>query len=428
MMKTASRVQAGLLVVLTLAVRGIPAHAQSPGTSASMHESARGCTVASSDFTRPALPDTSADPNDPTQYYALGLQLAGSTPGSAAIAFRWAAHLAPDWGRALHAERAALLLADEALRLNFLRGKDPIGRSTQLRVIDSLQLLAWARDPLAVRDLDSLLALSTRETILRNTPPVFSPNLRGQATGTTDGNAALRSSLLDNPTGSGTDYARGMGSAQARAAGSGPLLRQPFDGGASLPSRPPKYSAAVAEAVVVLLRHEVNRFGPLSPTSPIWQYTRGASFEAAGQLDSARIAYAAAIQNDSAYWPAWLRIGELSMRRGREGYAVAAMALARAAALRPTDPVVRQALGVALAASGRASEALAEFATARECNAVFALPHVLSGRIYDAAGYTDEALQYYRSFVARARRSDPEKARALERIAALETARADSIR
>jgi cytochrome c-type biogenesis protein CcmH/NrfG len=65
--------------------------------------------------------------------------------------------------------------------------------------------------------------------------------------------------------------------------------------------------------------------------------------------------------------------------------------------------------------------ALPALKKAIELEPYYAMPHVMLGRIYDASGFTDDAIAAYQGFLARASRNDPQREFAERRVAALKT-------
>jgi tetratricopeptide (TPR) repeat protein len=144
------------------------------------------------------------------------------------------------------------------------------------------------------------------------------------------------------------------------------------------------------------------------------------------QMDSvsaAREAYGRALQEDLSYWPGHVRLGMLAIAAHDTTTAVSELTLASQIA--PDEPYVHGMVGASLALLGKAEDALAELKKAAALEDYYALPHVVIARIYDRAGFAEEATASYRAFLARASRSDAQRPLAEQRLAALAAAGGD---
>jgi Tfp pilus assembly protein PilF len=137
-----------------------------------------------------------------------------------------------------------------------------------------------------------------------------------------------------------------------------------------------------------------------------------------GNPAAAQEAYGRALQEDLSFAPAHRALSALALARGDTATAVSELALA--VELSPDDAAVRLQYALMLVRTLRAQEAVAEFKRAAELEPYYAAPHLMLARLYDSSGIAPEALDYYRSYVARAARDDAGYANARERIATLD--------
>jgi Flp pilus assembly protein TadD len=146
----------------------------------------------------------------------------------------------------------------------------------------------------------------------------------------------------------------------------------------------------------------------------------GVLLEQQDSVVGAREAYGRALQEDLAYWPAHVRLGQLAITLKDTATAVSELTLA--AQIAPKEGYVRALVGSSLAMLGKVDEAVTELTKAIELEPYYAMPHVMLGRIYDQAGFHDEAAASYAQFLAHASRHDPQREFAEQRAAALKAA------
>lgn len=369
---------------------------------------------------RPRLSEP-ADTNDARAYLALGHRLVDVDPEQATRAFYWAARIDPGLADAPYGRRSATLLGEGPLLRQFMQSSDRRKDKDQ-RALDSLQLRAVMLDPFLYRRLDvQLLKTYYRNEIERNAGsdgPTrgeieheidvwlknAGPYMRGwMAYGRGDFDVALReyAGALKQ-----TKEKAGLHTERGRIFG----MRNQVD-------------SAVAElrlALAELRKRDAKDVVYLYNSKAVLEQSIGILLEGRDSVSAAREAYGRALQEDLSYWPAHVRLGMLAV--AARDTAAAAGELALASQTAPDEAYVHGLVGAALAMIGKAEEAIAELQKAAALEPYYALPHLQIARVYDAAGFTDEATAAYRGFLARAARNDVQRAWAESRVAAIAAA------
>jgi tetratricopeptide (TPR) repeat protein len=110
----------------------------------------------------------------------------------------------------------------------------------------------------------------------------------------------------------------------------------------------------------------------------------------------------------------------LAAAKGDTATALAELALA--VEIAPGEADLRYEYGYLLLASHRALESAAQMTKAAEIDPYYAAPHFFLAAMNDASGMTEDALEHYRAFLARAANDDSHLAQARARVAALSAA------
>ena len=373
---------------------------------------------------RPAL-WAGADTNSAGAYYLLGVQRLERDARLAAAAFYWAERLNPGWPDALYGRYVALLMTDPHRLEQYEEGRGGIERNPEIRAIDSLYLRAVQRDPFLHRKLEKPYVMM----YYRN---VYAEAIRRQ-TGDRDAVVAdyLVRQLMNDPD----PYVRAW---LAYADGRFPAAIQYYEQVLRRSRRPARlrlrlgqihflsgnypeaaeHLRAGIEALRQADRRDVVR---VYESKAMLEYSLAAALEQAGQPDAAREAYGRALTEDLAFWPGHRRMGMLAAAKGDTAAALSEMALA--VELAPGEPDLLYQYGTLLLAANRVVEAAAQLKKAAELDPYYAAPHYYLGMMHDAATMTDEAVEHYRAFVARAAGDAPNLARARQRLAALTAAR-----
>jgi Tfp pilus assembly protein PilF len=114
----------------------------------------------------------------------------------------------------------------------------------------------------------------------------------------------------------------------------------------------------------------------------------------------AREAYERALLSDLSFYHARAGLADLALRQGDTASAVSEYG--QAVALRPDDGGLRAGYAMALVQANRHGEAVEELKRAVELEPWFAQPYYVLGRLYDHAGFTEQALAQYDAFLSRA--------------------------
>jgi tetratricopeptide (TPR) repeat protein len=360
-----------------------------------------------------------ADTNDAAAYYQYGVQVVRNNPRAAAQAFYWAHRLSPDWPDPLYGRWLAMLLDQRGRLPDYLEGRSGVVRSKTFRSIDSLYYQALTLNPFLYRKLDRMLfdtylevvaqryesASGRRQNIgevqfeferyLKDAPFVrawmaYAEGRFGEAVqGYT---SALK---LER-------YQAGILAARARAA----FLRSDY-----LAARE-DLTAALAE-----LRASDDQERDLIyfyDSKALFEHSIAVIYESMDLYDSARVAYARALQEDLSYYQAHVRLAVLALADRDTATAISEYDLA--GQIREQDPVGRYRLGALLRTQGRCAEAAEQLKAAIAAEPLFAPSYLELGRAYETLGQPEEARAHYQAFVAHAARANPDLVWARQRL------------
>lgn len=368
----------------------------------------------------------SVDPNSAYSVFAYGASIIESSPARAADVFYWASRLDPSWADPLYARRMAILMADSDRFMQYMNGNRRILASPGVQKVDSLYRRALMLNPFLQRRFDyqalsrTVIRLTERD-IRRNNPT-----------------AVISEPMLQHAF---TTYMQTAGpSTRGWVAHSQGRFSDALDNyrSALKNSREPAYlHADIARVLFMLGRYtEAEREMTLAvekmhtrdeeelvryyESKALYEHSIGLMFEQMGDAVAARDAYARALQEDLAYFPAHIRLGELAMAAGDTGTALNELALA--VQIAEGDAAVRYQYADLLARAGRLDEAEAEARRALELEPLFAPPYRLLAEVVDKQGRPAEAVPIYRDFVERASRDANGLPEARRRLAELEAA------
>ena len=127
---------------------------------------------------------------------------------------------------------------------------------------------------------------------------------------------------------------------------------------------------------------------------------RGEIYESMEDYFNAKKAYGKALEENLSYWPARVRLARLASLQQEHDEAL--LEYEQAVQLADKDPVVRLDYGLALLRARKSAEAEREFRRAIELEPYFAVPYYNLAVALDNQGKKDEAIETYRSYVARA--------------------------
>ena len=334
---------------------------------------------------RPTLPRGS-DLNDWEAYYDRGVELlAKGVGGEAWLAFTWAARLDPTRGEPPYGIRAALFLQDLKRFEEYMEElPEALADPVMIRA-DSLQREAFLRNPLVPRTVDVLVV----------------DRLPGRWRD-------------DRPTRAWLHYARGdIGMAARLLAGeleADPRrrYRQRYDLALVLVGLGRMDSAAVqVQALLDELRRR-DHTGPLKAyeSKDVLEYALGLLHLARKRYPEARAAMERALVENAGSYAARRGLGAVALAEGKPAEAVEHYG--QALELAGEHPLLAFEYGRALAAAGRAADAVPhlERAVAREPH--WADLHLETALAHDRAGNAREALRFYTAYLELAPRKAAE--------------------
>jgi tetratricopeptide (TPR) repeat protein len=178
----------------------------------------------------------------------------------------------------------------------------------------------------------------------------------------------------------------------------------------------------VREAIVAAGAGERNadRLVRFYKPKAVYEYMLGSMFERKGDVPQAREAYGRALTEDLSLFVAHQRLGLLALAVNDTAAALGELRLATEIA--PKNAVLRYQYAAVLTRSGRLPEAVPELKLVIDAEPWYTEPYMLLARLYDASDLRDDAKALYTTYLARARRDDPQRALATQRLAALAAA------
>jgi tetratricopeptide (TPR) repeat protein len=371
---------------------------------------------------RPAL-WAGADTNSAGAYYLLGVQRLDRDAHTSAAAFYWAERLSPGWPDALYGRYVALLMSDAHRMEQYETRRGGIG-DREIQAIDSLYYRAVQRDPFLHRKLE-------KQYVMMYYRNVYAEAIR-QETGGRDDAAAefLMQSLMQD-----TDpYTRAW---LAYADGRFPAAIQFYEQVLRRERNPVRlrlrlgqihylsgnYTQAAEHlrlGIEALRQDDRRQVVRVYESKAMLEYSLAAALEQAGNADAAREAYGRALQEDLAFWPGHRRMAMLAASKGDTATALVELGLA--VELAPGEADLHYEYGYLLLAAHKVLESAAEMKKAAELDPYYAAPHFYLAAMNDASGMTDDALEHYRAYLARASTDDSHLAQARTRVAALSAA------
>jgi len=345
------------------------------------------------DLPRPRMP-AGADTNSASTYYKFGTRIAVEAD-TAEMALYWAAKLDPSWAEPLYARFFNALDAlrhDVNLTYMQTRSSRAAGNVTltprQIRVVDSLQEIAWQRNPFLFSKLE----------------------FRGLAPG-----------RVGEPVHDGW-----LAFASSRFAAAESLF------GVELRKHPEavairiyraralfylgRYDGAVTELAAArdtVRRSTEARLSPMLPSIEMFDFAIGI----------ARVFERALTQNLAFYW-AHTRLAGSALALHDTATALAELDMA--IQLEGRDPVLRLYHAVILQNAGRLTEAELDLRMAIELDPYYAAPYYFLAVNSQTGGDTSSAIVRFRQYLARAARDDAYRAYAVRALMALGAVRDSS--
>lgn len=331
---------------------------------------------------RPRLPGR-ADRNDWQAYFDRGAEVLPRLPNQADSLFYWAHRLDPSRAEPLYARFVAFWLKDIGRFERFLDDDPRVLESPEVLAVDTLLLRAMHRNPFVPRHLVVWLY------------------------------DALPGSWDDDPISRGW-LAYGKGQYALAAKYFGQMTRSDNDRYlwirfarvlAFLPQQ--EYDSASVEmnSLLVKLRTRVDAQPSHSYESlEVVNEAIGLLHLVRGHADSARQFFEHAVEENLAFFPACVELGELALARFNR--TVAEREFRQAAELAPNEGWIQYRYGVALVRMGRPADALPPLERAIALEPWYADPYFILGKASEGAGDKEAAVKAYQQFLERAPRRD----------------------
>jgi hypothetical protein len=358
------------------------------------------------DLPRPRL-RAGADTNDASSYFLLGegLVVFNDKLDTAEMALYWASRLDPTLPEPFFVRSLIPLGAlqhdafETWLRTRSLRATDNVTLTPrQIRLVDSLQRIAWQRNPFMFSALEFRLMFARRPARWSRT---VDPIAEGWSAFASSRFAAAESlfaiGLKKHPDDIGVRIYR------ARAL---------FYLG--------RYNAAVAEleaARDTVLRAAEARIFPFAPSVEMLDFAIGVARVQQDSFRAARAAFERALTENLGFYWAHTRLAGSALALHDTAAAIAE--LETATQLESHDPALFFYKGFVLERVGRLAEAREPFERAIELDPYYADPYFWLALACRKAGDTAGAIERYRQYLARAARRDGNRALAQQELDAL---------
>jgi tetratricopeptide (TPR) repeat protein len=357
---------------------------------------------------RPRLP-RQADTNDARAYYnwAAPRVLYGEQLDSADMALYWACRLDPSWADPIYARAVVILRAlREDVFLTFretgsVRATQRVGLTPrQLQLVDSLQRVAWARNPFLNSEVDfrDFVPITGKPTPERRGWGLFKSGHVAQA------NGLFAAALRQHP-----------GEVGLRVLHAQTLfLLQRYDSAVGeLETGRDSLRRILQEHIAVVL-----------PSIEMFEYAIGVARVQQDDFPAARAAFQRALTENLAFYWAHARLAGTSLFLGDT--AAALTELKTAVEIEGHDPALRFYYGATLHGARRLEEAEQQLRAAIELDSDYASPRYWLGAVDQEEGKIPEAIEQYRAFLARAPKRDPDRATVNRALVALGTTPPDS--
>jgi len=394
MMRPRARVRLGLVPLLLAAARCTPPPVT---TSVSGLAGLQALADSGKELPRPHLP-SGADTNMAVNYYQWGTRL-GVDADTAEMSLYWASRLDPSWAEPLFARFLnALKALQHDVNLTLLRTWSPRAARRvaltprQVAVIDSLQRVAWERNPFLFSDMEFRFPDPGRygEPINEGWW-AFSKHRFAAA------DSLFAIALRQHPD------AVPLRMFRARAL---------FYLG--------RYDAAVAQleaARDTVRRSTEARLSAVLPSVEMFDFAIGIARVQQDDFPAARAAFERALAQNLAFYWAHARLAGSALALHDTATALAELDMA--VQIEGRDPVLRLYRAVILKSAGHLGEADQELRQAIALDPYFAEPYYWLAVTRHLLGDTATAVENYRQFLRRSPRSAPDRLNAVQGLSAL---------
>jgi tetratricopeptide (TPR) repeat protein len=349
-----------------------------------------------------------ADTNSAKAYYDLAEPMVRNAfkLDTAEMALYWASRLDPSWSEPIYARSLLPLdaiLRDRSETWQQTRSSLAVTKLAltehQVQSIDSLQRIAWDRNPFLYTELEF-----RRSFLIPRRDPfqvgyfLFSTRRFAEA------ESLFAVGLKQHPEEFGARTYR------ARAL---------FYLG--------KYDAVVAEleaARDTIRQREIEHRIPIVFSVEMYEFAIGIARVQQDDFPAAKAAFERALTENLGFYWAHVRLAGAAL--ALHDTAAAITELGEAVQIEGRDPVLRLYYGAVLQESGKFDESVSQLKEAIALDPRYAAPYFQLAVTYDQMGMKDAAIQQYRQFLARSARDDPWRPAAMNGLAGLSGPAADS--
>jgi tetratricopeptide (TPR) repeat protein len=343
---------------------------------------------------RPSLRST-ADTNDANAYYYRGLGTIAMRPDTAAAAFYWVTQLDPWRADAYYARSVALLRTlwgpHRELEM-WLPKRRP--KENEMRVIDSLNQIAYRLDPYIDRRFDRLVGPPVSPAMCNRVRDAISAGMCFMQFGNYGKSVErLGAALQKDPEQIYLHYLR----AQAH-----------FQIG--------QFDSAAAELGVLadsLGKRQEKEMSAFYVSRATIYYAQGMAYMQLADTTAARGAYERALVEDLSFHMASVRLAGRALSEGDTTAAI--QHLAHAVTVSPADAALRYYYGLVLDHAKQYKEAEAQYRQAIDINPHYAPPYVQLGRLLEGSDL-GSAVASYDTFLLRSPRKDTTRAWVKDRL------------
>jgi tetratricopeptide (TPR) repeat protein len=349
-----------------------------------------------------------ADTNSAKAYYDLAEPLVRNAfkLDTAEMALYWASRLDPSWSEPIYARSLLPLdaiLRDRSETWQQTRSSLAVTKLAltehQVQSIDSLQRIAWDRNPFLYTELEF-----RRSFLIPRRDPFqigyFLFSMRRFA----EAESLFAIGLKQHPEEFGARTYR------ARAL---------FYLG--------KYDAVVAEleaARDTIRQREIEHRIPIVFSVEMYEFAIGIARVQQDDFPAAKAAFERALTENLGFYWAHVRLAGAAL--ALHDTAAAITELGEAVQIEGRDPVLRMYYGAVLQESGKFDESVSQLKEAIALDPRYAAPYFQLAVTYGQMGMKDAAIQQYRQFLARSARDDPWRPAAMNGLAGLLGTAADS--